>query len=289
MTLEKNPETTEEKPFYKVIVHSFFVIPFLIAVFCLLLFTAVHMLTREQRTVYDYLEDVKTGGVSKRWQGAFELSRILANPKLVPKDERFTNVITAAFKQSQHDDDRVREYLALAMGRTGDKKFAQPLIDAMKEANEDTLSSLIYALGMLKSKNAVEHIATFLDHPNARIRSIAVVALGNIGDDKIVPLLQKSLGDVEPNVQWGAAVSLAQMGNNSGKDVLFQLMQRDYLKKFSEVDSDEQTNLILMAIDASTKLNESSLQKQIKLLADSDESMKIRTAALKTISKSKLN
>ena len=76
-TANEAPE--EEKSFFKIIVHSFFIVPFLIAVFCVLLFTGIHLLTKEQRSVYDYLEDVKTGGSTKRWQGAFELSRILAN------------------------------------------------------------------------------------------------------------------------------------------------------------------------------------------------------------------
>ena len=66
-----------------------FVIPFLIAVFCVLLFTAIHLLTREQRGAEDYLADIKTGGLTKRWQGAFELSKILANPELVPDEDRF--------------------------------------------------------------------------------------------------------------------------------------------------------------------------------------------------------
>src|SRR3989338_5274875 len=95
-----------EKSFFKIIVHSFFIVPFLIAVFSVLLFAGIHLLTREQRSAYDYLEDVKTGGSSKRWQGAFELSRILANPRLVPKEARFTQEIIRAFEQSAHDDPR---------------------------------------------------------------------------------------------------------------------------------------------------------------------------------------
>ena len=89
----------EEKSFFSIVIHSFFIIPFLIAVSCLLLFTGIHLLTREQRSAYDYLEDVKTGGLTKRWQGAFELSRILANPDLLPKEERFTLELINAFKQ----------------------------------------------------------------------------------------------------------------------------------------------------------------------------------------------
>jgi len=44
----------EEKSFFRIVIHSFFIIPFLIAVFCAVLFAGMYMLTREQRRVYDY-------------------------------------------------------------------------------------------------------------------------------------------------------------------------------------------------------------------------------------------
>ena len=46
-------------------------------------------MTSEPNSARDYLEDVKIGGTTKRWQGAFELSKLLSNPKMVPKDEMF--------------------------------------------------------------------------------------------------------------------------------------------------------------------------------------------------------
>ena len=44
-------------------------------------------MTSEPNSARDYLEDVKIGGTTKRWQGAFELSKLLSNPKMVPKDD----------------------------------------------------------------------------------------------------------------------------------------------------------------------------------------------------------
>lgn len=80
---------TEEKSFFGVIIHSFFVIPAIIAVSAVILFSSINWLTREQLTAYDYLEQVRVGGMTKRWQAAFELSKILANPKLIPQEEKF--------------------------------------------------------------------------------------------------------------------------------------------------------------------------------------------------------
>ena len=110
---------TDKKSIFGVIVHSFFVIPFLLAIFSVLLFVSVRILTMEKRSVNDYLEDVRVGGLTKRWQSAFELSKMLANPERIPREEGFTQEMANAFRKSKEDDRRVRQYLALAMGRTG--------------------------------------------------------------------------------------------------------------------------------------------------------------------------
>ena len=71
----------EQRSFLSVIIHSFFIIPFLIAIFAGLLVVTWRILTNEPHSVYDYVADVKVGGATKRWQAAFELSKILADPE----------------------------------------------------------------------------------------------------------------------------------------------------------------------------------------------------------------
>ena len=109
----------EKKSVFQVIIHSFFVVPFIIAIFGVLIFLMVRVLTLEPSTAHDYLEDVKIGGSTKRWQGAFELSKILANPNSIPLDDRFVNDLISTYKYSENErDNRIQIYLALAMGRT---------------------------------------------------------------------------------------------------------------------------------------------------------------------------
>ena len=186
-----DPEQKSDKSLFGVIVHSFFVIPFLIAVFSVLLFAAVRILTAEKQTVYDLLNDVKNGGRDKRWQAAFELSKTLANPALIPKDAKFERELIKAFEESQHDNSLVRQYLALAMGRAGSEEFVDPLIDAVKNEKEENLYSEIYALGLLRAPRSVGVISNYLDHPDSRIRLGSVIALGNIGDPATINLLKK--------------------------------------------------------------------------------------------------
>ena len=132
-----NDFPVEKKSLFKVVIHSFFVVPFIIAIFGVIIFLMLRILTIEPRTAQDYLHDVKIGGTTKRWQGAFELSKILANPKMVPKEERFVNDMISTFEYSEKErDDRIRIYLALAMGRTKDLRYATILEKTLNDENE---------------------------------------------------------------------------------------------------------------------------------------------------------
>ena len=273
----------KEKSSKRILVHSFIVIPFAIAVCCVMLFAGIRLLTHEKQTAYDLLEDVKVGGITKRWQSAFELSKMLANPGLIPKDEGFTQEMVSLFRKSKQDDSRVRQYLALAMGRTGKPVFFEPLTEDIANEKEENLSAVLYAVGMLKDKRGAAVLHPFLDHRDARIRSIAVVALGTIGLPSSADRLKKALRDSEPNVQWGAAVSLAKKGDRAGKSVILNMLDRDYLSRFPEVDPQEQNYLLLSAIEAASALHESELDTRLEQLSKMDSNLKIRAAALEKL------
>lgn len=281
----ENQEQTQgpDRSFFGIIIHSFFVIPFLIAIAAVLLFGTMQWLTREQLTAADYLEQVKTGGLPKRWQAAFELSKILANPKLIPQDEHFNRELETAFSAAGQDDPRVQQYLSLAMARTGNPRFFSLIVSALQKSNPKNQYALIYSLGMLRDPRAVPVIVPYLENTDARVRSISVVALGNIGHDSVRPALRKMLKDPEPNVQWGAAISLAKLKDASGRDILENLLDRAYLTQYKEVDPGEQTQLVLQAINASAGLNDQKLKAKLKELSQKDENMIVRSAALKSL------
>ncbi|MBI4436182.1 MAG: HEAT repeat domain-containing protein [Candidatus Omnitrophica bacterium] len=263
--------------------HSFIVIPFIIAVSCAMLVAAIRLLTREKQTVYDLLEDVKVGGATKRWQSAFELSKMLVNPGLIPEEESFTQEMTSTFRKSKQDDPRVRQYIALAMGRTGKATFFEPLTEDLLNEKQENLPAVIYAIGMLKDQRGAALLNQFLNHPDARIRSITVVALGNIAHPSSIDRLRKVLYDAEPNVQWGAAISLAKMGDGTGKPIILKMLDREYLSAFPEVDSEEQNYLLLSAIEAASLFDEPELNAELLRLSKTDSNMKVRSAALEKL------
>jgi len=280
----------QEQSVTGVIIHSFFIIPFLIAVVCVMMFFLISLLVREPRTIYDYINDVKAGGSTKRWQSAFELSKILANPKLIPPGTRFVDEMIAAYNYAKHPDDyAVRYYLSLAMGATHKQEFVAPLLANLQNFGKNSLSEnqtlevegLIKALGFLQAESASETIKQFLSSNEVRVRLSAVMALGHIGDKSSIELLKLRLDDDEVNVQWDAAIALAKMDDASGKDILLRLLDREYYKKYRNVSRREQAYAIMVAMEAASKLGDAECREAIAKLAKSDRNMKVRTRAMK--------
>ena len=274
----------EKKSLLKVVIHSFFVVPFIIAIFGVLIFLMLRILTIEPRTAQDYLHDVKIGGNTKRWQGAFELSKILANPGMVPREERFVNDLISTFEYSEKErDDRIRIYLALAMGRTKDLRYATILEKTLNDENEEILAAVIYSLGFINSPTSLEQLLLMFEHKSARVRHQVVVALGNYDGDQVQIVLKQALHDPEPNVRWDAAIALAKQKDDSGRRILLDLMDRKYLDSFPNIDAVEQNQAILAAIRASRDILDDELRQVLLDLMENDLNMKVRQAARNTL------
>ena len=274
----------EKKSLLRVVIHSFFVVPFIIAIFGVLIFLMLRILTIEPRTAQDYLHDVKIGGNTKRWQGAFELSKILANPGMVPREERFVNDLISTFEYSEKErDDRIRIYLALAMGRTKDLRYATILEKTLNDENEEILAAVIYSLGLINSPTSLEQLLLMFEHESARVRHQVVVALGNYDGDQVQIVLKQALHDPEPNVRWDAAIALAKQKDDSGRRILLDLMDRKYLDSFPNIDAVEQNQAILAAIRSSRDILDDELRNVLLDLMENDLNMKIRQAARNTL------
>ena len=277
--MEKQPNP-EKKSTLSVVIHSFFVVPFIIAIFSVIIFLVARILTAEPNTARDYLEDVKIGGTTKRWQGAFELSKILSNPKMVPKDERFVTEMISAFNYAEYDrDDRIRQYLAIAMGATGDIRYVETLLNALDESKPEIAKASAYALGNLGDRRSVEKIIGLLDSADPQIRLQAVIALGKISDPSSISQLTKMLKDLEPNVRWDAAIALAKQKNASGKRILLDLLDRKYLDSFPNIDEIEQVQVLMVVINIVPMIQDADFRVSLEKLLESDSNLKVREAA----------
>ena len=281
---EQKLTTPEEQSRVYVLFYSFFLIPLMITVIGVLFFMVVRFVTFESGNPQEYLTQIKIGSASKRWQSAYELSKILSNPDKLPLDEQFKNSLISAFEQSLHDDPKVRMYLALAMGRTGDDTYGESLMTALNDDSAEIVTAATQALGLIQYSPAVAQLSMMATSSKFQaVRLASAISLGQIGDESSLPLLKNLLNDEEANIRWDAAIALAKMGNNSGSSIINSLLNRSYYKNFKEIDSWETEKAILVAIQVSSQLGGEEFKLNLLTLAKEDPNMKIRNAALKTL------
>ena len=267
-----------------VLFYSFFLIPFMIAVFGAVFFLLFKFVTYETNNAEDLLNQVKIGSASKRWQSAFELAKILNNPEAEPLTDSFKDQLTSAYERSIHDDPLVRSYLAMAMGATKDSIFGDILIDGLKDESLETRIAAIQSLGMIQYSTAVNPINSLIQNTDTHSeRLTATIALGMIGDKTAVPYLTLLLEDEEANIRWDAAIALAKMGDNSGANIIEGLLDREYLKQFKQIDPIEEKKVLMIAIKTASILFDKRFEDELNSLSKNDQDLSVRNAAIKTL------
>ena len=286
MSHENNNENeirSENSRIY-VLFYSFFLIPFMIAVFGAVFFLLFKFVTYETNNAEDLLNQVKIGSASKRWQSAFELAKILNNPEAEPLTDSFKDQLTSAYERSIHDDPLVRSYLAMAMGATKDSIFGDILIDGLKDESLETRIAAIQSLGMIQYSVAVDPINSLIQNTDTHSeRLTATIALGMIGDKTAVPYLTLLLEDEEANIRWDAAIALAKMGDNSGANIIEGLLDREYLKQFKQIDPIEEKRVLMIAIKTASILFDKRFEDELNSLSKNDQDLSVRNAAIKAL------
>ena len=270
--------------------YSFFLIPFMIAIFGALFFFMFQFLTYEKSTPIDLLDNIQSGSSTKRWQSAFELSNMLDRSEVANR-EMFNNKLIYLYDKSKYYDPRVRTYLALAMGKANDSYFGSYLLEGLK--NDDDLTNRIAAiksLGMLKYDKSCSVLESIINNSQFDSEKLAaIISLGVIGDKKYKKVLIKMLDYEEPNIRWDAAIALAKMNDDSGLSIIVNLLDRDYYALFPSksdgrgVNVDEIDNSIYIAIAVTQQLIDNRFKEKLFYLSENDKNIKIREFALKTL------
>ena len=287
----ENNQSQEQNP-SKVyaLFYSFFLIPFMLAIFGALFFFMFQFLTYEKSTSADLLDNIQSGSATKRWQSAFELSNMLDESKIDNKI-LFNSKLIALYEKSKHDDPRVRTYLALAMGKTQDISFGPYLLKGLE--NDENLTNRIAAiksLGMLKYNDGCPILEKIILESNYDSEKLAsIISLGVIGNPEYKNVLIDMLEYEEPNIRWDAAISLAKMGDKSGLIIIEDLLDRKYYDQYPPsnngkgIDINEVDNSIYTAIAISHQIIDDRLKSKLIYLSENDKNIKIREFALKTL------
>jgi HEAT repeat protein len=281
----------EPRQTFPFLVLQFFIFPLAIVAVCVAVFVIFGLIAGESKGTRDYLTEVRTGGANRRWQAAFELSKVLQagkDPALA--DPKFRKELLALFAETKNDDPRVRRYLALALGRLGDQAAVPVLLDAAKDigaeghaADPETRVYALWALGAIGDPAALPELLERARDEDAGIRKTAIYALGAFGTTEARAALVAALLDATEDVRWNAALALARRGDAEAAPVLGQMMDRRHLETVPGLNVEQKEQAILAATAATKALPAPELHEALKRLRESDPSLKVREAARKAL------
>jgi HEAT repeat protein len=154
------------------------------------------------------------------------------------------------------EDEYVRKNAAGALGKIGDPKAVDPLINALKDDDIGVRWRVVEALGKLGDPKAVDPLTNALKDENKYMRQGAAEALGKIGDPKAVDALINALKDEEWFMRHRAAEALGKIGwkpKDNEEKAWYLVANRDY---------------------ESLKLGKHSVDPLINALKDEDENVR---------------
>ena len=271
---------------------QFFLIPLAVVAVTVTVYVGFRTLLADDRSPRDYLTEIQRGGSDRRWPAAYELSRLMADPK-VRGDKSLAPALVKAFDDSKSDT-QVRRYLALAIGRL-DPPLSSDAVTALTAALDDpdseTRISVIWALGSSGDPASVSRLVPLYTAPDADpgIRKMVVYALGALPGDEQMAILRTALEDPVSDVRWNAAVALARHGSNAGVRVLEQMLDREYVEQAvkrtvrPDEDQDPVADVMISGLRAAAALRDESLKPTVVTLSRTDRSMKVRQAAIEAL------
>ena len=286
-------DLAEVKKPTSLLVAQFFLFPLIIITICVGIFLLFGYLTYEQTSPREYLNDIRTGSDTRRWQAAFELSKIISTDKNRLRDTTFVHDVIALYRSSRSDshlpgadvrgDPRVRRYLALSLGHLGDPRAVPALVDGLNDTDVESQIYALWSLGAIGDRSAVPGVLNRLNNDDPAVRKMAAYVLGALKDPSAVHALQVALNDATEDVRWNAAMSLAQLSDASGADVLVRLLDRGYLTQFSEMNDLQKNEIIVNAVKCLAIIKHEAARDTIISLSKNDPDLAVRDASIEAL------
>lgn len=273
-------DLTEVRKPTSLLVAQFFLFPLIIIAFGVGIFLLFGYVTYEPKSPQAYLNEIRLGSDTRRWQAAFELSKVIAAGTERLEGTGFAAEVLRVYESASGDDPRIRQFLAVSLGHLADPIAVPALVEGLEDTNADTVFWTLRALGTIGDATAAPGVATQTGHEDATVRKYAVYVLGALKDPSTMHELEVALNDTVADVRWNAAMSLARMGNDAGSGVLMQLTDRAYLAQFVEMTEEDKNNAIVNAVKCLGLLKMEGARDKITLLSENDPSLQVRDAAL---------
>ncbi len=271
---------------------QFFLIPLVVVAAIVTVYVGFRSLLTDERSPQDYLAQIRNGGSERRWPAAYELSRLMSDPK-VRADRTLAPALVKAFQESKGDQ-QVRRYLALALGRLDPPMPADAVADlthALDDPDGETRISVIWALGSSGDPVVVSRLIPLYtaQDSDAGVRKMVVYALGALPGEAQIDTLRTALQDAAPDVRWNAAVALSRHNRHEGVGVLRQMLDRQYVEQTvkrdvrQDEDLDPIADVLISGLRAAATLKDASLKSSVENLSQQDRSMRVRQAAIEAL------
>lgn len=132
--------------------------------------------------------------------------------------------------------------IAYAKDEGGSKSPDQYMADLSSDKDEKVVVEAVQWAGDKKKKETVDKLIVLLGDERSNVRLHAVIALGNIGDEKAVEAVNNSLlSDENAEVRYAAMLASFRIGSTKSIDTWKQAREKetdpyiqDFLKKVEE-------------------------------------------------------
>jgi HEAT repeat protein len=266
------------------VVLQFFIVPLALVIVLVAVFFGLQMARSARPDPGATLESLRTYegflanwvGDLKRWQSGYDLSLLLRadggreSVRLVPD-------LSRAFREAG-DDVKLRRYLALALGRSGDSRAAGVLREGIRDPDPQTRLYCVWGLLGLRERSALDDLRAAVADGDPAVRKVAVFALGELEDRDAAPVLLEALRDKEADVRWNAALALARLGRPEAAPVLIDLLQQAALAA-EGAPAGERSERAINAIRGLALLRTEAAREPLGRVADGAADSRVREAA----------
>ena len=265
------------------IVIPLFLLPLLIVAGSVGVFYLFGRLAQDRKTPEETLEEMMRVTGHRRWQLALELSRsvILQSPETL--DPTFENRLIEVYRSSKPDEAQLRTYLTVALANIGHTASATLFVEALSRStdSQEQIYSL-WALGKLKDPAGATAIRPYLTSEDPGLRKAAAFSLGFTGGRQDLPSLEHLLEDPIQDVQWNAALALANLGSDRGSSQIRSMLDLPALTQATPtLRTDERHEIVISALNAALKLKLKGLDRELADLSNAPDA-RVRTLAQRT-------
>ena len=254
------------------------ILPLIVVAVGVGVFLLFGVIAREEHTIPDYLNAIRSGTSHRRWQAAYQLSKSLKRGEAKNYPD-LAEQVASLYESAKRDDPRIRQYLGMVLGTLADKRGTAVLLDGLNDPDPETRIYALWALGEIGDPRSVPRIVELARDDERDIRKTAVFALGKIGDRAAIPALVDALGDTAQDVRWNAALSLAKFGDTRSLGVLREMLDRQRLDRITDLRPDQKENVIINAISAYSNLVGAEAIPELERISRGDPSLRVRATA----------